>query len=734
MDARSKKRLGLALAIAGAVLALWLLAVALLIGSTLPEAERAQALALLATRWPLALLAWVLALLAAAVGLQGLLRRYVGGPARLLEETRVLVDAQAPQDLSAALRAPGGAGTPECQALAGAIAELAAQRDRLRQDMAAQVAEASRSVQQEKNRLAALMAELTQSVVVCNLDGRILLYNSRARLQFRALSKAPALVDGAELMGIGRSIYGVFDRQLVAHALDTVAQRMARGAVNPSAQFVTTTPSGQLLRVQLAPVRATQDDGAMQQAPGAMAGFVLMLDNVTRSYEQDSLRDQLLHELTERSRASLGSMQAALDMLSLEDTEPVMRERFLGVLREELAQMGQRITDLSRQSAEGMKTRWPMEDMLGNDLLGAAARQVERITGRPLATEATDASLWLKVDSFALLQALSYLAWRLVDEFDVRYLQLRLSQAGPRAQLDLIWTGQAISTETVMSWEAEAMRFADQSSPLSVRDVVERHGGEMWFERDRVRQQALFRFLLPLASAHEQMEASALLHSDSRPEYYDFDLFQSTEAASPLDDRPLAEVRYTVFDTETTGLNPSAGDEIIQIGAVRIVNGKVRRQEAFDHLVNPGRAIPAASIPIHGITEAMVAGKPRLAAVLPAFHAFAEDTVLVAHNAAFDMKFLHLQESATGLVFSQPVLDTLLLSAVVHPNQDSHRLEAIAERLNITVLGRHTALGDALMTAEVWLRLIPLLQAMGIRTLRQAREAAQKTYYARIKY
>ena len=142
----------------------------------------------------------------------------------------------------------------------------------------------------------------------------------------------------------------------------------------------------------------------------------------------------------------------------------------------------------------------------------------------------------------------------------------------------------------------------------------------------------------------------------------------------------------------------------------------------------------AASIPIHGITADQVAGKPTLAAVLPAFRSYAQDTVLVAHNAAFDMRFLQLKEASTGVRFDLPVLDTLLLSAVVHPNQTSHRLEAIAERFNITVLGRHTALGDALVTAEVWLRLIPLLEAMNIRTLGQAREAAQKTYYARLKY
>lgn len=70
------------------------------------------------------------------------------------------------------------------------------------------------------------------------------------------------------------------------------------------------------------------------------------------------------------------------------------------------------------------------------------------------------------------------------------------------------------------------------------------------------------------------------------------------------------------------------------------------------------------------------------------------------------------------MAFHQPVLDTLLLSAVVHPNQESHRLDAIAEHFNIPQQGRHTALGDALVTAEVWLRLIPLLQVKGIHILR----------------
>ena len=718
------RRLILAIASVGLALAAWLGLTVALVWSTLEPAQRETVAAVLGPRMALLGMSWVVALAGVAAVLHRLFQRYANTPARLLEETRVLLAASGPQQLT-----PHG--SAEIRALAGAINELAAQRDRLREDVAQQITHANRSVQQEKNRLAALMSELTQSVVVCNLDGRILLYNSRARLQFRALSQTPTLADGAELMGIGRSIYAVFDRQLVAHALETIYQRMRRGAASPSAQFVTTTRSGQLLRVQMAPVR-TEESGT--EPGGGISGFVLMLDNVTQRFEEESLRDQLLHGLTEGSRSSLANMQAAVDMLGYADLEPDMRERFLRVVREEVATMSQRITDLVQRSTQGLKTRWPLEEMLGADFVTAAQRQIESHCQRAVTVEGADATLWLKLESFTLLQVLTYLASRLVDEFDVKFFQLRLQQAGPRAQLDLIWSDQVMSTETVMAWEMDPMRIGTQSTPLTVRDVVERHGGEMWFERERVRHQAFFRFLLPLASEQEQLEASQIMHNESRPEYYDFDLFQLTGQGSALDDQPLSSLSFTVFDTETTGLNPSAGDEIIQIGAARIVNGKLLRQESFEQLVDPGRLISAASIPIHGITQDMVSGKPGIGEVLPAFHEFAQDTVLVAHNAAFDMKFLQLQEARTGVAFHQPVLDTLLLSAVVHPNQESHRLEAIAGRFNITLLGRHTALGDAMVTAEVLLRLLPLLDAMGIHTLRQAREAAQATYYARLKY
>ena len=221
--------------------------------------------------------------------------------------------------------------------------------------------------------------------------------------------------------------------------------------------------------------------------------------------------------------------------------------------------------------------------------------------------------------------------------------------------------------------------------------------------------------------------------SGSRPVFYEFDLFHN-RASDELGEESLHRLTYVAFDTETTGLEPTRGDEIIQLGAVRIVNGKIIPGEIIDQLIDPKRSIPEASVAIHGISPKMVANQPTIGQVLPHFHRFAEGAVLVAHNAAFDMRCLQLKEAQAGVKFDNPVLDTLLLSSIIHPNQESHSLDELAARLNLTNIGRHTALGDAIVTAEVLLKMIPLLEAKGIMTLNDALQASTLSPYARASY
>ncbi|MEJ8562467.1 3'-5' exonuclease [Yoonia sp. GPGPB17] len=208
----------------------------------------------------------------------------------------------------------------------------------------------------------------------------------------------------------------------------------------------------------------------------------------------------------------------------------------------------------------------------------------------------------------------------------------------------------------------------------------------------------------------------------ARPLVYDFDLFDQTPAKD-INETPLRDLTFVVFDSETTGLDPQK-DDVVQLGAVRIVNGRIIGSETFDALVNPGRPIPAQSTKVHGINDDMVADAPDFGQVRETFQRFVADAVLVAHNAPFDMAFLNRNDHA----FQNAVMDTVHLSAIVFGGSAVHTLDALCDRLDVNIPAelRHTALGDAMATAEAFAALLPILEARGFQTFADVRKEATK--------
>jgi DNA polymerase-3 subunit epsilon len=175
---------------------------------------------------------------------------------------------------------------------------------------------------------------------------------------------------------------------------------------------------------------------------------------------------------------------------------------------------------------------------------------------------------------------------------------------------------------------------------------------------------------------------------------------------------PVLAQRYVVFDLETTGLHPSGADRLVQIGAVRLEAGQ--ESACFTTLVHPGRAIPATSTRFHGITDAMVVDAPGVADALAAFAAFADDAVLVAHNAAFDRTVLTAAERLGAAPIHNPMLCSMLLARWLEPREADVSLDGLCGRLGIVIEGRHRALSDARATAALWLHLLGRVTASGI--------------------
>lgn len=167
-------------------------------------------------------------------------------------------------------------------------------------------------------------------------------------------------------------------------------------------------------------------------------------------------------------------------------------------------------------------------------------------------------------------------------------------------------------------------------------------------------------------------------------------------------------MREIILDTETTGLDPSAGHRIVEIGAVELFN-HIPTGRTYHAYINPERAMPSEAEAVHGLSAAFLRDKPIFSAILQSFQDFIADALLIIHNASFDVGFLNAEFGYLGQppILPERVVDTLLLARQKHPS-GSNSLDALCRRYGIDNSRRtkHGALLDSELLAEVYLELI----------------------------
>ena len=191
-----------------------------------------------------------------------------------------------------------------------------------------------------------------------------------------------------------------------------------------------------------------------------------------------------------------------------------------------------------------------------------------------------------------------------------------------------------------------------------------------------------------------------------------------------FNDRKLAEETFCIIDTETTGLEVGSGDKIISFAGVKVKSFKLL-DAIFDQLIDPERDVPLSSSKIHGIYQKDIVGKPKIREIEHDISNFISNCTIVGHNIQFDQDFVEtiIPYSELALKFKlNPILDTFSLAISLFPDLESHELSDLCKTFKIKPEIRHTALGDSIMTANLFVILA-----------REAQERGAKSVYDLIK-
>ena len=591
--------------------------------------------------------------------------------------------------------------------LAPALSDLSRSLEKARGERETAVEEATARAERQKARLEFILQDLSDGILICNREHDVLLYNPAA----------VEILSDIGRIGLRRSVFEVLAPEPVRHNLARLEKRVGDGRhknhdLGLSQPFAALGADGRTM------LEATM---TLTLVPGSQEsqGYVLAFSDETDMLAASAEAERKVVALAERIREHAGSLQLVGELLASVPALDGRARDLTGSIMDEIGLLAETSDELDRLAIDELSRTWPMGPVLGSTLFALVR---DRVRLKTLPETRCPKQIAILCDS-AAIAALSARLCEWVAKRGGTALLLKADPGEDIGFLDIEWTGEPVSIRSIDRWLRSALDH--DLGPVTAADVLARHGSDIWSDRvPDAPGRARFRIPLQMRDM-SRLPVITARHIERMP-VYDFDIFDEKPPAE-LADTPLRNLTMVVFDTETTGLEPSRGDRMVSIAGVRIVNGRLLDNEITNELVNPGRAIPRRSTEVHGITDDMVADAAPAGEVVKRFARFAESAVLVAHNAPFDMRFLTMAGEAAGQEFHNPVLDTVLLAAHVHGTGDSLTLDRLAEiyRVELPDEVRHTALGDSLATAKVLLALLGPLAATGVSTLGEAIRASE---------
>ncbi|MCF8104363.1 MAG: hypothetical protein K9K64_02670 [Desulfohalobiaceae bacterium] len=600
-------------------------------------------------------------------------------------------------------------GCREILRLGKSINEAAERLQDMQSSVGEQLQQVTAELEKEKQILGAVIGELPEGVVVCNLKGDILLYNQKAREFFPSSKVDSNSTIPCGYLGLGRSIYSLLDGYLLDHSLHDLEKRLQE--INRPAvyNFMAKGAAEQLFKISMVTIRGEDD---------SISGYVLLISDLSLQMKIEQKTQDLLNRFLERTRENVAGICASIDdLIKNRDISEREMKKNKNLICENVQILNGDLEEALSELPVAFKSQWPMQSIDIEKVFQILKQEARRQTSITIHLTGSMQKMLLRVELYTFIRGLLFLLHLLEYEHAVRDLTCVAALVEETIDIDLLWRGDPVGENILDAWKKKTFLDREQEGVLNVQDVLARHEAEI-FSAQGYGGNSYLRLKLPSVDAVKRIDRT--FPEEVRVPQYDFGIFTRPSRSSEEGDTSLKEVVYTVFDLETTGLDPANHDEIVSISAVRVVNNRIISEESFDQLVNPRRPVPYDAVRIHGISEDMLRDKPGIDEVLPLFAKFCEETVLVAHSADFDLAFLKKREKSSGISLSNQVLDTFKLSVLVHPSQKDHSLEALAARLGVRINNRHSSLGDALATAEIFLRLIPLLSRRGIRSLKQA--------------